>query len=225
MGAETRTIGAWVSSLESAGIHEVIHRVASRGAGGECLAIGTNDWCAGRGNRTCSRPRIVVGACVAIRKEHRDADGEKRDAHTIRWGRCDNDDALRGITLQRHPWGEGSTACFKTPTIGMWVGSSVVEQCPFKALAEGSIPSRPTTVMPHYFYLARCKDDSLYAGTCIDLAEREAKHNAGTGAKYTRSRRPVKIIYHEEFSSLGEARKREAAVKKMKKKQKLQLMG
>ncbi len=70
--------------------------------------------------------------------------------------------------------------------------------------------------VPHFFYLARCSDDSLYAGTCINLAGREAAHNAGTGAKYTRSRRPVKIIYHEEFSSLGEARRREIAVKKMK---------
>lgn len=70
--------------------------------------------------------------------------------------------------------------------------------------------------MPHYFYLARCNDDSLYAGTCIDLEEREAAHNAGTGAKYTRSRRPVQIIYHEEFPTLGEARSREMDVKKMK---------
>ncbi len=76
------------------------------------------------------------------------------------------------------------------------------------------------TLMPHYFYLARCSDASLYAGTCIDLKAREEKHNDGTGAKYTRSRRPVKIVYHEEFSTLGEARKREALVKKLSKLQK-----
>lgn len=79
--------------------------------------------------------------------------------------------------------------------------------------------------MPHYFYLARCSDGSLYAGTCLNVKEREAKHNAGTGAKYTRSRRPVKIIYHEEFSTLGEARSREIAVKKMKRKDKQKLMN
>ncbi|MBM3227819.1 GIY-YIG nuclease family protein [Candidatus Peribacteria bacterium] len=79
--------------------------------------------------------------------------------------------------------------------------------------------------MPHYFYLARCSDDSLYSGTCIDLSAREALHNAGKGAKYTRSRRPVKIIHHEEFSTMSEARKREAAVKKMHRKEKLQLVA
>lgn len=66
----------------------------------------------------------------------------------------------------------------------------------------------------HFFYLARCADGSLYAGTCIDVAAREAKHNDGTGAKYTRSRRPVSIIYHEPFATISDARKREAEVKK-----------
>ena len=71
--------------------------------------------------------------------------------------------------------------------------------------------------MAFYFYLARCSDGSLYAGSCLDLKEREAKHNEGKGAKYTRSRLPISIIYHEEFSTLSEARQREAHVKKWKK--------
>lgn len=71
--------------------------------------------------------------------------------------------------------------------------------------------------MPHYFYLARCADGSLYAGTCLDLKQREEMHNSGKGAKYTRSRGPVTMIYHETFETLGEARSREAAVKKFKK--------
>jgi putative endonuclease len=71
--------------------------------------------------------------------------------------------------------------------------------------------------MPHYFYLARCNDDSLYSGTCINLEEREATHNAGKGAKYTRAKGPVKFVYHETFETLSEARKREAEVKKMSK--------
>lgn len=78
--------------------------------------------------------------------------------------------------------------------------------------------------MPHFFYLARCNDGSLYAGTCIDAAEREAKHNDGTGAKYTRSRLPVKIMYTEAFETLSEARKREAEVKKWNKKLKENLL-
>ena len=79
--------------------------------------------------------------------------------------------------------------------------------------------------MPHYFYLARCSDNSLYAGTCIDLKEREAKHNAGTGSKYTRSRLPIKMIYHEEFETLSEARSREMLVKQMSREEKEELLG
>jgi putative endonuclease len=77
----------------------------------------------------------------------------------------------------------------------------------------------------HYFYLARCRDGSLYAGTCVNIAEREAKHNDGTGAKYTRSRRPVKIIYSEAFETLSEARKREAEVKRWNKAKKEELIS
>lgn len=79
--------------------------------------------------------------------------------------------------------------------------------------------------MPYYFYLARCVDHSLYSGSCIDLQAREAKHNEGKGAKYTRSRRPVKIVYSEEYVLLGEARRREAEVKKWSKAEKEELAG
>ncbi len=76
----------------------------------------------------------------------------------------------------------------------------------------------------HYVYIARCRDGSLYTGTCVDLGAREAKHNDGTGAKYTRSRRPVRIVYHEVFETLSEARKREAAIKRLEKSQKESLI-
>jgi len=66
----------------------------------------------------------------------------------------------------------------------------------------------------HYFYLAECSDGSLYAGTCMDVDEREAIHNASNGAKYTRSRLPVKIVYTEKFRTLSDARKREVEVKR-----------
>ncbi len=71
-----------------------------------------------------------------------------------------------------------------------------------------------------FFYLARCSDGSLYSGSCIDLKAREAKHNEGKGAKYTRSRLPIKIVYHEEFPTLKEARRREAEVKRWSKTEK-----
>lgn len=76
----------------------------------------------------------------------------------------------------------------------------------------------------HYFYLARCSDGSLYAGTCIDPKMREELHNAGKGAKYTRSRRPVKFVHLKKYRTLSAARKREAEVKKWPKKRKEELL-
>ncbi|OGL65349.1 hypothetical protein A3F52_03955 [Candidatus Uhrbacteria bacterium RIFCSPHIGHO2_12_FULL_47_11] len=67
--------------------------------------------------------------------------------------------------------------------------------------------------MKYFVYLARCCDNSLYTGSCINIEERELKHNKGAGAQYTKQRRPVKIIYSEEFSDLIEARKREVQIK------------
>ena len=66
----------------------------------------------------------------------------------------------------------------------------------------------------YYFYLALCSDGSLYAGTCVNLADREEKHNSGKGAKYTRGRAPVRFVYHEIFPTLSEACRREAEVKR-----------
>ncbi len=74
-----------------------------------------------------------------------------------------------------------------------------------------------------YFYLARCSDNSLYAGSCKDLKDREKKHNDGKGAKYTRAHLPIKMIYSEEFQTLPEALKREAEVKKWSKAEKEEL--
>ncbi len=67
---------------------------------------------------------------------------------------------------------------------------------------------------PYYFYLARCSDKSLYSGTTVNLKARERRHNAGRGARYTAARGPIKIVHHEEFETLREARRREAEVKR-----------
>ena len=75
-----------------------------------------------------------------------------------------------------------------------------------------------------YFYLARCRDDSLYAGITKDLKRRAAEHNEGTGAKYTRSRRPVTLVWWERFGSKSAAAKREAEVKKWGKSRKERLI-
>lgn len=66
-----------------------------------------------------------------------------------------------------------------------------------------------------YVYILRCSDDTLYTGWTTDLTHRVAVHNSGKGAKYTRSRRPVKLVYHEEYSDKIEAQRRERAIKKL----------
>jgi putative endonuclease len=79
--------------------------------------------------------------------------------------------------------------------------------------------------MSKYFaYLARCSDGSLYAGYTNDIAGRELAHNEGKGARYTRPRRPVKIVYSEGFLNRSEAMRREAALKKLTKVEKEALL-
>lgn len=75
----------------------------------------------------------------------------------------------------------------------------------------------------NYAYLVRCIDNSLYAGWTNDIEKRLKSHNDGTGAKYTKSRRPVTLAYLETFDTRSEAMKREAALKKMTHKQKEEL--
>lgn len=72
----------------------------------------------------------------------------------------------------------------------------------------------------YYAYLARCNDDTLYAGYTNDIKNREEAHNEGNGAHYTRMRRPVKIVYFEEFVNRSEAMKREYQLKHLSKKEK-----
>ena len=78
--------------------------------------------------------------------------------------------------------------------------------------------------MSFFFYIARCADNSLYSGSCKNIKSREKMHNSGKGAKYTRSRLPIKIIYFEEFENRSEACIRESAVKKFTKTQKEELI-
>lgn len=77
----------------------------------------------------------------------------------------------------------------------------------------------------NYVYILRCADDTLYTGWTTDLKNRIDTHNTGKGAKYTRGRTPVELIYFEEFEDKGEALKREAAIKKLPRHKKLILIG
>jgi putative endonuclease len=77
----------------------------------------------------------------------------------------------------------------------------------------------------HYVYILRCADDSLYTGYTTDLEARETAHHAGRGAKYTRSRRPVAVVYSERFRLPARARAREYALKQLTRAEKLALLA
>lgn len=64
-------------------------------------------------------------------------------------------------------------------------------------------------------YILRCADQTLYTGIAKDLFRRIAQHNNGTGAKYTRGRTPVKLVFAETMACHGDALRREYAIKKM----------
>lgn len=76
----------------------------------------------------------------------------------------------------------------------------------------------------NYTYIVRCKDDSLYCGWTNNLEKRIESHNAGTGAKYTKSRRPVELVYYETFDTKEEAMSREYAIKQLTRGEKMKLI-
>lgn len=80
---------------------------------------------------------------------------------------------------------------------------------------------------PWFVYILRCADNSLYTGITLDLDKRLAEHNGidKNGAKYTHSRRPVTLVYHEETLSRSEASKREYQIKSLSKIQKESLIA
>ncbi len=66
-----------------------------------------------------------------------------------------------------------------------------------------------------FVYVVECADETLYAGVTNDAEARVATHNQGTGAKYTRTRRPVELVYLERVGLRGDALKREHEIKRM----------
>lgn len=76
----------------------------------------------------------------------------------------------------------------------------------------------------NYTYLLECADGTLYCGWTNDLEKRLKAHNSGQGAKYTRARRPVTLVYYEEFETREGAMKREAAIKRLSRKEKTALI-
>jgi putative endonuclease len=73
--------------------------------------------------------------------------------------------------------------------------------------------------------LLRCADDTLYCGITNNLDKRLAAHNAGEGAKYTRSRTPVELVYSEQYKDRSAASKREIEIKSLSRAEKLELIA
>lgn len=72
----------------------------------------------------------------------------------------------------------------------------------------------------NYTYMVECKDGSYYTGWTNHLEKRIQDHNNGKGAKYTKAKRPVTLVYYETFATKEEAMKREYAIKQMNRKEK-----
>ncbi len=79
--------------------------------------------------------------------------------------------------------------------------------------------------MPYYIYILKCADKTLYTGITTDLKRRVGEHNTGKlGARYTSSRRPVKMVYSKKFKNRSTASTEEARIKKLKRADKLKLI-
>lgn len=78
--------------------------------------------------------------------------------------------------------------------------------------------------MTCYCYILECSDGTFYTGWTTDPQRRVTQHNKGVGAKYTRARRPVELVYLEALSNRTEAMRREILIKKMKRSQKIKLI-
>lgn len=79
--------------------------------------------------------------------------------------------------------------------------------------------------MPYYVYVLLCKDGSFYTGYTGDLSSRIGRHTKGYGARYTRMRKPEKLVYVEEFESRCEAMRREREIKGLSHDQKQDLVN
>ena len=86
-------------------------------------------------------------------------------------------------------------------------------------------PKARTSEGEWFVYMVRCADGSLYTGIAKDVARRFKQHNSGTASRYTRSRLPVELVYHEAQPDQSSALKREAAIKALSRDQKLHMLN
>ena len=80
-------------------------------------------------------------------------------------------------------------------------------------MADDDAKQSVAAVETWFVYLLRCADGSLYTGITKDVSRRSRQHNAGTASRYTRSRRPTRMVYVESHAGQSQALKREAAIK------------
>lgn len=85
--------------------------------------------------------------------------------------------------------------------------------------------SKNEPAQKHFVYIVKCSDGTLYTGYTVDIERRVQEHNNGEGAKYTRGRTPVKLLYKESFLSRSNAQKREYEIKKLPRSKKEELIG
>lgn len=100
--------------------------------------------------------------------------------------------------------------------------SRLLSACGYKYLQAAGIYLK--CCKEHFVYILKCADDTLYCGYTDDLVKREKAHNDGKGAKYTKCRLPVKIVCSENFQNKSEAMRREIAIKKMTREEKLRMI-
>jgi predicted GIY-YIG superfamily endonuclease len=86
------------------------------------------------------------------------------------------------------------------------------------------MPPAPDATRSWWVYILRCGDGSLYTGIALDVGARLAQHRAGTGARYTRGRQPLELVYREASPSRSSASRRELAIKRCSREQKLALI-
>ncbi len=94
--------------------------------------------------------------------------------------------------------------------------------------ARGTPPARKRKAMPAcpwFLYVAECADLTLYVGIAKDLEARIAVHNSGRGARYTRTRSPVRLVYTERLPDVGSALRREREIKRWSRPQKVAKLG
>ena len=79
--------------------------------------------------------------------------------------------------------------------------------------------------MPWFLYVVKCRDETLYTGITTDIFRRVKEHNAKRGAFYTQNKTPVELVYQESMADQSLARKREAEIKRLTRKEKLELIA